>query len=163
MKALIVYFSKFGNTRRLAEAMAETMKQAGDARVVGIDQLAASDFEGADLVVMSSPTHAFTLPQEVRAILEALPQGVLAGKFVAAFDTTVRAWPLRRMRASPKLLDQLRRLGGKPIVPPETFYVRARNPQKAGEIDLLHEGELERARKWADTVLEQSGKGIREK
>ncbi len=32
MKTLIVYFSKFGNTRKLAEAMAETMKQAGDAR-----------------------------------------------------------------------------------------------------------------------------------
>ena len=156
MRTLVVYFSKFGNTRRLAEAMAEVMKEEGDARVVSIDRLAAGDFEGVDLLVMGTPTHGFTVPQEVRAILEKLPPGVLAGKAVAAFDTTVKAWPLRRMRASPKLLDQLSPLGGKPVVPPETFYVRARNPQKAGEIDLLHEGELEHAREWAGRVLEQA-------
>jgi flavodoxin len=156
MKTSIVYFSKFGNTRRVAEAIAETMKQAEEVRVVSVDQLTASDLEGVDLVVMGSPTHGFTAPQEVRVILEALPQGILAGKLVAAFDTTVRAWPLRRMRASPKLLDQLSRLGGKPVAQPQTFYVRARNPQKTGEIDLLHEGEIERAREWAGKVLNPS-------
>ena len=39
MKTLIVYFSKFGNTRRIAEAVAEVMRQAGEARVVSIDGL----------------------------------------------------------------------------------------------------------------------------
>ncbi len=156
MRTLVVYFSKFGNTRRLAEAIAEVMQQVGDTRTVSIERLTASDLEGMDLVVMGTPTHGFTVPQEVRAVLEKLPPGVLAGKAVAAFDTTVKAWPLRRMRASPKLLDQLSRLGGKPAVPPETFYVRARNPQKTGEIDLLHEGELEHARAWAGRVLEQA-------
>jgi flavodoxin len=156
MNTLIVYFSKFGNTRRIAEAIAETMRQAGDVRVLSLGQLAASDPEGVDLVVMGSPTHAFSLPVEVRTTLDALPQGILAGKLVAAFDTTVRAWPLRRMRASPKLLDQLSRLGGKPVAEPQTFYVRARNPQKTGEIDLLHEGEIERAREWAAQVADPS-------
>lgn len=59
------------------------------------------------------------------------------------------------MRASPKLLDQLSRLGGKAVAPPETFYVRARNPQKSGEINLLLDGEIERARQWADELLNQ--------
>jgi len=162
INALIVYFSKFGNTRRIAEAVAEVLKQAGDARIVSIDQLAASDFEPADLVVMGCPTHAFNVPAEVHAILGALPPGVLAGKPVAAFDTTVRAWPLRRLRASPKLLDQLTRLGGRPATPPQTFFVWARNPQKTGEINLLREGELERARQWADEILRQLGKGAGE-
>ncbi len=156
MRTCVVYFSKFGNTRRLAEAIAEVMKQAGDTRLVSLDQLAASDFEGADLVVMGTPTHGFMVPQEVRTVLEALPQGILAGKLVAAFDTTVKLWPLRRMRAAPKLLDQLRQLGGKPVVEPETFYVKARNPQKTGEINLLYEGEVERARDWANGVLGQA-------
>jgi len=155
INALIVYFSKFGNTRRIAEAVAEVMKQAGDARVVSIDQLAASDFEPADLAVMGCPTHGFNVPQEVRTILEAQPPGILTGKRVAVFDTTVRAWPLRRLRASPKLLDQLSRLGGTPIALPQTFFVWARNPQKTGEINLLREGELERARQWANELLHQ--------
>ncbi len=163
MRTCVVYFSKFGNTRRLAEAIAEVMKQAGDTRLVSLDQLAASDFEGADLVVMGTPTHGFMVPQEVRTVLEALPQGILAGKLVAAFDTTVKLWPLRRMRAAPKLLDQLRQLGGKPIVEPETFYVRARNPQKTGEIDLLYEGELERAPQWAGEIVRQVTQAVPER
>jgi len=141
---------------RLAEAIADTVKQAGEARVVSIDQLTASDFEGTDLVVMGSPTHAFTVPQEVRSVLTALPPGILAGKSVAAFDTTVRPWPLRLMRASPKLLRQLRRLGGKPVAPPQTFFVRTSSTQQPGEVDLLLEGQIERAQKWADQILKQS-------
>jgi flavodoxin len=121
MKALIVYFSKFGNTRRVAEAMAETLQQADATRVVSIEQLAASDFEGVNLVIVGSPTHAFTVPSAVRSALTALPPGILTGKSVAAFDTTVRLWPLRHMRASPKILRQLRTLGGKPVLPPQTF------------------------------------------
>lgn len=154
MRTLIVYFTKFGNTRKLAEAMAETMRRAGDARAVSIDQLAASDFEGVDLVVMGSPTHGFTVPEAVRTVLEALPLAILGGKSVAAFDTTVKLWPLRYLRASPKLLGHLTRLGGTPVAKPQTFFVQTKNPQKTGEIDLLLDGELERAREWAGKLLE---------
>lgn len=75
MKMLIVYFSKFGNTRRVAQAIAETMKEAGEARVVSIEQLAALDLDGIDLVVLGSPTHGFTVPEAVRSALAALPAG----------------------------------------------------------------------------------------
>jgi flavodoxin len=155
MKTLIVYFSKFGNTRRVAEAIAETLKQAGEARVVSIDQLAASNFEGVDLVVMGSPTHAFSVPQTVRSSLAALPPGILTGKSVAAFDTTVRLWPLRLFRASSKTLRLLRRLGGQPIARPQTFFVQTHSTQKTGEIDLLLEGQMDRAKDWADQILRQ--------
>ena len=156
MKAIIVYFSKFGNTRKVAETIAEGMRQAGDARVVNIDQLAASDLEGADLVVVGSPTHAFTVPQAVRSALDALPQGTLAGKSVAAFDTTVKLWPLKFMRASPKLLRRLRQLGGRPVTQPQTFFVKTSSAQRPGEVDLLLEGEMERAREWAHGLLNLS-------
>jgi len=156
MKTLIVYFSKFGNTRRVAQEIAETMKQAGDTRVVSIDQLAASDLDGVDLVVTGSPTHAFSVPQAVRSALATLPPGILAGKSVATFDTTVKPWPLRLMRAAPKLLRQLQGLGGKPVVRPQTFFVQTHSTQKTGETDLLLEGEIERAREWARQILQQS-------
>lgn len=158
MRTLIVYFSKFGNTRRIAETIAEVMKQAGEVRIVSIDRLAAADLAEVDLVVMGSPTHGFTVPQTVRTILEAQPPETLAGKSVAAFDTTVKPWPLRLMRASPKLLRQLGRLGGKPIAPPRTFFVKTSSTQQPGEVDLLLEGELDRARQWAGEILDKSGK-----
>ena len=153
MKTLIVYFSKFGDTRKLAEAIAERMRQAGETRVIGIDQLAASDFDGVDLVIVGSPTHAFSVPEAVRTVLAELPLAILGGKSVAAFDTTVKLWPLRYLRASPKLLTHLTRLGGTSITRPHTFFVRTKNPQKSGEIDLLLGGETERAREWANAIL----------
>ncbi len=156
MKALVVYFSKFGNTRRVAEKIAETMKPAGDVRVVNLDQLAASDFEGVDLVIVGTPTHGFTVPETVRSKLGTLPPGILAGKSVAAFDTTVRPWPLRHFRASPKLLRQLSQLGGKPIARPQTFFVQTGSTQGTGERDLLLEGQIERVRDWAKEILKQS-------
>lgn len=156
MTSLIVYFSKFGNTRRLAEAMAEPLGRSGAVRVVPIDQLGPTDFDDIDLVVMGTPTHAFSLPQVVAAILKTLPSGILAGKSVAAFDTTVKPWPFRRLRASPKLLRHLTRLGGKPVAQPQTVFVQTSNPQKTGQIDLLLEGELDHARKWAVDLLEQA-------
>jgi flavodoxin len=155
MKTVIVFFSKFGNTKRVAQAVAETMKELGDARVIGIDELAAPGFEGVDLVVMGSPTHAFSLPEAVRTLLTALPPGILAGKSVAAFDTSVRMWPFRLMTAAPKLLRQLRRLGGRPVVRPQTFCVQTRNPQKTGEVDLLLAGQIERAREWAGKIVKR--------
>jgi len=156
MRILIAYFSKFGNTRKLAEAMAETMKPAGQVRVIAIDHLSANDFEGADLVVMGTPTHAFSVPQAVRAVLDALPLSILTGKSVAAFDTTVRWWPLRRLRASPKLLARLTRLGGRRLARPETFFVRTKGEENVPEPNLLFEGELDRARKWAARLFDQS-------
>jgi flavodoxin len=155
MRTLIAYFSKFGNTRRVAQAIAETLKRAGETRVIGIDQLAASDFAGVDLVVMGSPTHAFSVPQTVRSVLTALPPGILTGKSVAAFDTTVKVWPLRLMRASAKLIHQLRRLGGKPAAHPQTFFVRISSTRQPGETNLLLDGQIECAQEWAGQILKQ--------
>ncbi len=155
MRTLVVYFSKFGNTKKVAQAIAEALRQAGEARVVSLEQLAASDFEGVDLIVMGSPTHGFTVPEAVRSALAGLPAGILAGKSVAAFDTTVRPWPLRLFRAAPKLLRQLGQLGGKPVGRPQTFFVRTGSTQGTGERDLLLAGQLERAREWAAEILKQ--------
>ena len=156
MRTLIVYYSKFGNTRRVAEAMAEVMGRAGEVRVVGIERLTAGDWEGVDLVVAGSPTHAFSVPAAVRSALKTQPPGILAGKSVAAFDTTVRAWPFRRLRASPKLLRRLRRLGGTPVAEPETFFVAMHGAPAAGGTDLLEEGQIDHARQWAAKLLDPS-------
>ena len=155
MKTLIVHFSKFGNTKKVAQALADAMKKAGEARVVSIDRLTTLDLEGVDLLVMGSPTHGFTVPESVRFALAALPPGILAGKSVAAFDTTVRPWPLRVFRASPKLLRQLSQLGGKPVARPQTLFVQTRSTQGTGEHDLLLEGQIERAQEWAGQILRQ--------
>jgi flavodoxin len=147
MNALVVYYSKFGNTQKVAEAIAETLESAGAVRVVRTDELTSSDLSGVDLVVMGAPTHRMNLPEDVRPVLTSLPKRILRGASVAAFDTSYRmsAW-LARFTAARKLARKLRRLGGRQVVPPETFHVMEREGP-------LYEGEIERASAWAESIL----------
>jgi flavodoxin len=147
MNALVVYYSKFGNTKRVAEAIAETWQSAGSIRVMSADQLTALDINNVDLLVVGTPTHVANLPKELRPILEALPKRVLKGVRVAAFDTSYKMnWFVSLFTAAKPLSRNLRRLGGKQIVPPRSFFV----VEKQGP---LYEGEIERAKTWAETIL----------
>jgi flavodoxin len=147
MNSLVIYFSKFGNTKKVAEAIAETLKSEGPVRVISTDQLAASDLNEVDLVVVGSPTHRMNLPEAVRPVFETLPRRILRNVPVAAFDTSYKmsAW-LARSTAARKLDRRLRRLGGKRVVPPETFHVVEREGP-------LYDGEIERAKEWAESIL----------
>lgn len=149
MSAIVICFSKFGNTRIIAEAIASSLMPDGGTRLVSIDELKPEDLADAQVVVAGSPTHNMKLPDEVRAALDALPPHVLKGAKVAAFDTSYHMSPfLARFTASKKLDKSLRKLGGKRAVPPETFFV-------AGREGPLDDGEVERARSWAETITGQ--------
>ncbi|HEY71201.1 MAG TPA: flavodoxin family protein [Anaerolineae bacterium] len=152
MNALVVFFSKYGNTKVIAEAIADGLHSVTSIRLVELIQLAPSDFDGIDLLVMGCPTHKMNLPQDVRPILEGLPKKILKGIPVAAFDTSYRMsdrdspeW-LAKHTAARKLAKRLRKLGGKLIVAPESFHVKDREGP-------LYEGEVERAKSWTVSIL----------
>ncbi|MFC2029384.1 flavodoxin family protein [Chloroflexota bacterium] len=156
MHTLIVYYSDFGNTKKLAEKIAESPAEEGQAHVVSTDQLTAADLRDTDLAVMGSPTHYQNLPKIFQAALETLPRGALEGKAVAAFDTSVETWgPLMRLTAAHKLLRKMRKLGGRQAAKPETFLVKQRDREDEGQHDLLYDGEVERARDWATALLDK--------
>lgn len=147
MNALIVHFSKFGNTRLVAEAIADGLAANGTARVLTTDQLTPADLQDADLVILGTPTHNMNLPEDVRPILQDLPKRILQGASVAAFDTSYRmSGFLARFTAAKRLDRKLRKLGGKRVAPPETFFVEGREGP-------LEEGEVERAKAWAASIL----------
>ena len=153
MKTLIVYFSKFGNTRRVAQVVAESLKPVGETRVVSIDKLAASDFEGVDLRRRGQP-HAClhrAAGGPSRPCRTACRDSGRQIRGRVRHDGSALAAPA--MRASPKILRQLRTLGGKPIAPPQTFFVRTSGTQQPGETNLLLEGQLDRAQEWAGHLL----------
>lgn len=153
MNALIVYFSKFGHTQRIAEAMAQALDAGnGSVRLISSEELGTADLAEADLVVMGSPTHNMNLPKPVRPALETLPRRCLRGKRVATFDTSYKMnWLLARFTAAPRLARKLRKLGGKQVGRPETFFV-------AGREGPLFDGELERAGDWAAALNGQRQK-----
>ena len=64
----------------------------------------------------------------------------------AAFDTSYKMSALlARFTAARKLARKLRNLGGKLVLPPETFHVE----ESEGP---LYEGEVERAQAWAASI-----------
>ena len=148
MNALVVYHSEFGNTRQVAEAIAEAFDHAGTARTVSAEQLDAADLQGVELVVMGTPTHKINLPQAARPVFEQLPRRSLRGVPVATFDTSYKMSAfLARFTAAKRIDRKLRKLGGKRLVPPETFHVHHHHEGP------LYDGELERAKTWADAIL----------
>ena len=154
MKTVVLYYSKFGHTRRLAEAMGERLAGEGEVHVVDVERAGPSDLkgvlDGVDLVVMGCPTHRMRLPEAVRPAFDGLPRRILRGARVAAFDTSYRMNGFLSHFTAAKTLDQrLRRLGGKRAAAPETFFMVAREGP-------LEDGELERAAAWAGALL---GKG----
>jgi flavodoxin len=149
MHILIVYFSKFGNTQKVAEAIAEELDHEASVQVIHSDELSASVLEDVDLVIMGTPTHRMNLPEAVRPVFDQMPRRILHKNPVAAFDTSYKMSPfLSRFTAAKKLSHKLRKLGGKRIVLPETFHVMEREGP-------LYEGELERAREWTRLIMDK--------
>jgi flavodoxin len=149
MNTLVVHFSKYGNTQKVAEVIAARLSRNGSVRVISTDELEAPDLKDLDLLIMGTPTHRMNLPEDVRPVFESLPRRLLPKTPVAAFDTSYKMSPfLARFTAAKKLTRKLHKLGGKRVVRPKTFHVM----EKEGP---LYDGELERAEKWANMILKK--------
>lgn len=162
MTAVVVYESIYGNTRAIAEAIAEGL---GGAPVLPVAK-AAAEVGDADLLVVGGPTHMHGLatnrsrkiaveaaeedgsthldPNAVegpglRAWLRDLPDR--GGARAATFDTRLDKAPWFTGAASRGIAKRLRHHGYE-IVGSESFLV----DDTEGP---LEDGELERARAWA--------------
>ena len=156
--AWVVYDSVHGNTRTIAEAVAEGLRAEGPVHLV-----AASDADGdllreARTVVLGCPTHAFSLSPAMKAFTARLTPGSLAGVPVAVFDTRFEvgempAWILRlvvraigrRAWAATGLRRIAARAGATDLAEPVGFIVRDTEGPPA-------DGEVERARAWGRSL-----------
>ena len=90
MKILIVYDSVFGNTEKVALAMAEAMTDQVAVKRVG--ESSAVDLQGIDLLVVGSPTRGFRPTEGVNLFLKSLPSAALTG---TTRPPLTRAFPLK--------------------------------------------------------------------
>jgi len=159
MKAVVVYESHWGNTEAIARAIAEGIGPA--TTVLNTDQAVAPAIADADLLVAGAPVVAFGLPRDgareqigkdtkaprppdvshplLRSWLDQLPSGRGWG---AAFET--RIWWSPR-GATGTIESKLRRAGYQPLARGERFIVN-------GGYGPLRDGELDRARKWGESL-----------
>ncbi|UVJ41273.1 flavodoxin domain-containing protein [Arthrobacter sp. CJ23] len=57
MHAVVVYESMYGNTRQVAEAIAQGLGASGTAKAVSVAEVAEDDVAQCDLLVVGGPTH----------------------------------------------------------------------------------------------------------
>jgi flavorubredoxin len=61
MKAVVIYESMYGNTHRIASAIAAGIRRHDEAVVVPVGEANAELVKSADLVVVGGPTHAHSM------------------------------------------------------------------------------------------------------
>ncbi|MDA0634198.1 flavodoxin domain-containing protein [Nonomuraea sp. MCN248] len=163
MHALVVYESMYGNTRQIAEAVAEGLAERMRAEVVEVGSAPGIIDEDVALLVVGGPTHAFAMSRAAtrRSAADDAPQGLVsrgigirewlsglrtgsARLAAAAFDTRV-AKPRLPGSAARGAANRLRRLGVRSAAPAHSFYV-------SGTKGPLVAGELDRAREWGETL-----------
>jgi flavodoxin I len=148
MKALLVYDSFYGNTEKIARAIAEAITPPDEVKVLRAGEANPSELASIDLLIVGSPTHGGRPTPVVQQFLNKVTQPSLAGINVAAFDT--RATTKLAMvfgYAAGRIARNLKKKGGNLIGSPEGFFV-------TGTKGPLKEGELERAAGWAKGILE---------
>jgi hypothetical protein len=164
MRALVVYESMFGNTRTVAQAIAEGLAVHADVTLIEVGAAPMAIDAGIALLVVGGPTHAhgMTTPDTradagrragdqlvshgvgVREWLPAIarPSADLA---VAAFDTRIHGPSILWGSAAKGMGKVIRDAGHDLIVPPESFLVGG---PTGPLVDRLLDGETDRARAW---------------
>jgi len=140
MNAFVVYDTQFGNTQKIAEAVAETV----GAKAVRVAEFKTEMLVGISLLIVGSPILGWRPSEPTTAFLDSLSAGSLEGIRVAAFDTRVKMFISGS--ASDKLDKRLVELGGISVASPGKFYVK-------GKQGPLLKNELEKARIWAKDIL----------
>jgi flavodoxin len=152
MKVLVVYDSFFGNTEKVARAIAAAFGEDELQGVMRAADASAARLQEIDLLIIGSPTRQFNASPATMAFLQGLPAGALKGKRVAAFDTRLslsdigsglgRFFVRTFGYADRPIVKRLIEKGGTLVGEPCGFLV------KDSEGPLL-DGELDRATAWA--------------
>jgi hypothetical protein len=163
MHALVVYESMFGNTRQVAEAIADGLASAFQVELMEVGTAPVHFGEHLELVVVGGPTHAHGLSRPatrkaaadqgagatassgggLREWLDGLP--ARPGIAAAAFDTRIDKPRWLTGSAARGTARRLERLRFRLLVPPASFYV-------LGTPGPLDDGELDRARRWGQDL-----------
>jgi hypothetical protein len=167
MRALVVYESMYGNTKRIAEAIADGISP--HMKVETIEVAVAPMVIEADvaLLVVGGPTHVhgmtttFTRGQAIKqaqapvvsegiGLREWLDEARPIGTSVVAcaFDTRIKGAAILTGSAAGGFGKKLRAAGFRVLTPAESFFIATKAPQD----DALLEGEVEHARAWGSEI-----------
>jgi len=145
MKALIVVDSVYGNTEKIAKAIAEGLAPV-ETRLVRPAGAGASDLQTIDLLLVGSPVQGGRATKPIQDFLSKIPGDALDHKAYAAFDTRVKSGFAKIFGyAANRISGELKGKGGDIIAEPQGFLVK-------GKEGPLAEGELDKAKDWGKSL-----------
>ena len=139
MKALVVFDSTWGNTEKIAQAVAAGI--GGGAHALRVGAVEAKRFEAMDLLVLGSPTLGGRPSSAMHEYVNSIPEEAGRKLPVATFDTRLmmrfaKIFGFAAVRMADRLKDK-----GYTVKSTEGFFVKGRNGP-------LADGELARATEW---------------
>ncbi|MFX1391862.1 MAG: flavodoxin family protein [Promethearchaeota archaeon] len=93
MKVLIVYYTKYGNTKKVAELIAEGIASTAgnEVKVKNVNDVNPKNKASYDLILIGSPNHFGRHVGSIKKFIDKLPGSQLKVKGYAVFDTYILA------------------------------------------------------------------------
>lgn len=137
-QAIVVFDTRFGNTKKVAEALVRGLSRTPGVRaeLAPIGETRIGTIEQADLVAVGGPTEGFGESRHVKDLFAYLDAYDLHRKFGFAFDT--HAPGHFHGSAAKKIEDQLRSLGAEILQPRASGMTEATGPHALGRPPALH-------------------------
>ena len=88
-KIIIIYFSRTGNTEKMAQLIHDELAKSSDVRVDVQTQIAPEELAQYDAILIGAPTYHHRMTQTISTLLEdaAIKEVKLEGKLGAAFGS----------------------------------------------------------------------------
>lgn len=145
MNTCIVYDSAFGNTRQVAEALANALREFGQVEIVAVERTHPLELANMDVLILGSPTQGWRPTPTMRDLLEYIPAEALNKLTIACFDTRYERSTMITGSAAKQMAKRLHKRGASHLLPVKSFFVE-------GTLGPLKAGELEEAVKWSHII-----------
>jgi len=154
MKIAVIYDSLYGNTEKIAGIIKDVLSKKNEVEVKKVTEAKLSDFKKSDFVIIGGPTHTGRPSKPVQVLLNMLPKDSLKDTRASVFDTSMATYNKNFFMkgvmkffgySAPRVALALKKKGAD-IVSVQSFFVMdTKGP--------LKDDELERAKKWAKSLI----------
>jgi len=146
MWVYVVIASPCGVTDTVARAVARAVDWSYEHHACPANEVDPSEIRIPSVVFLGGPTHRREMGESLRVFLDHMPDRMVASSLFAAFDTRFHDSPIVTGSSARHIQRAVEARGGRNLVPGESFFVVRRDGP-------VREGEVERARVWASSVI----------
>jgi len=150
-KVLLVYESKYGNTKLVAETIAEGIKEVSDNQttIYELKEIELKQPPDFDVILIGSPNHMGRPTGGVKKFINELGRLNVKGKYIAAFDTYMAKDYEKAVKKMEKRINEK--------MPEFILLTPSLSIRVDGMKGPITEGELPKCKDFGRTIASQAG------